>query len=163
MKVPMCLMPYLNAFQASAKRHKLDVGLLLALCMHESNGGLSLTPPGPAGVGDNGHAVGIMQIDRRFHGPFVAQLDADGTPTWQRAGANIEYAAMLLRQCLDAFPGEEGLGVIAYNRGPGNVRKALAGLPPGATPAQRFAEADKGSANGNYGRSVLATRIEFHT
>ncbi len=162
MKVPPCLMPYLPHFQAAAKKYRLDVALLMAICMRESLGGAALTPPGPEGTGDGGHGRGLMQIDDRHHAPFIARLEVDGKPLWQKAEHNIAYGALVLRQAMDAFPGEEGLGVIAYNRGVRAVKKALARLPPEASPAERFAEADKGSAGGNYGRNVLARRLEFH-
>jgi Transglycosylase SLT domain len=92
---------------------ELRWGLVLGAIMdRESAGGKTLSPPGPAGTGDQGHGRGLMQIDDRSHPEFTA---GEG---WKDPETNITYAAKLLRSLYDAGGGDLGAAVAAYNAGP---------------------------------------------
>lgn len=156
MNAPHSILQYRGFFEASGHTHQVDAVLLAALCWRESQGGLVLSPPGPAGKGDFGHGHGLMQIDDHAHGAWLLELDVDGVPKWQKPALNIDKGAEILRGCMHAFPGELPLAVVAYNRGEDNVRHTLHALPPGATAEERFLAADAHSAGHDYGADVLA-------
>ena len=53
----------------------MDPFLLWSLGEGESGWGRELSPPGPAGTGDGGHGRGLMQVDDRSFGEWLAQND----------------------------------------------------------------------------------------
>jgi Transglycosylase SLT domain len=85
-----------------------------------------LDEPGPGGRGDGGHGRGLMQIDDRWHKPFIA------SGMWADAFANIEYATGLLASNFKYFR-KRGLvddaliaaSIAAYNAGAGSVGRAV--------------------------------------
>ena len=82
--------PYLDIFQKVGKEQNLDYLLLAAICSRESGFGRYLTPPGPGGTGDSGHGHGLMQIDDRTWGVWLASHD------WPSPYTNITKGAQLL-------------------------------------------------------------------
>lgn len=106
--------------------------LILAIMWRESAFGLALTPKGPTGTGDHGHGRGLMQIDDRAHGVWVASNN------WQDPETNIRYGTKVLKEAHDilARKGFHGdllwtCALAAYNAGVGAVIRAVqAGKEP---------------------------------
>lgn len=110
----------------------------------ESNWGLVLTPPGPAGTGDfakrrfpTPHRSGPLPGDGGF-GRGLLQIDYDAnefarTGNWRDAGANILCGCQVLADCLAFFKRKTSLTdtalwratLAAYNCGPGNALRAV--------------------------------------
>jgi membrane-bound lytic murein transglycosylase MltF len=92
---------------------------LAALCWRESDFGLALSPDG---TGDGGHGHGLMQIDDRFHGPWLAVAD------WRHPLTNIRKGTSIY---LDGYHWLASRGLVdgtlihaaiaAYNAGPARV------------------------------------------
>lgn len=123
-------------FVAASQRHRVSLGLLLAIASRESRMGLALSADG---TGDNGHGIGIMQIDRRYHPGFT------GSHSPFDHQANINYGAGYLAKLLREFNDNKHQAASAYNAGPGRVRSALQqGLDPNLV-----------TTGGDYGRDVL--------
>lgn len=139
----------------------LDPFLLLAVMYRESRCGDALKPPGPAGTGDAGHGRGLMQIDDRTHGSFLAAQDWRGVSLWKQPEFILLYAAKLLRSNLDALSGDMAGALCAYNAGLGNARKALVGVPADADLPERVKALDAYTANHDYVSDVLAHRASF--
>lgn len=105
--------PYVDRITAAEARQGIPAGLLLRLAYQESRfrddivSGRRLSSAG---------AVGLMQIVPKWH-PNVDPYN------WQ---ASVDYAAGYLRQLYDQFKTWE-YALKAYNTGPGNLRKILAG------------------------------------
>jgi soluble lytic murein transglycosylase-like protein len=138
----------------------LDPLLVLAVLDRESLGGEALTPSGPRGTGDKGHGRGLMQIDDRAH-PFTSAEDDTGKPLWAEPSFNIHYGCMLLARLMLHFKGAEAPALAAYNAGQVRVSRALAALPPGATPEQVLAACDAVTTGGDYASYVLKRRAAF--
>lgn len=119
-------------FKASGRRHGRSPALLMGVASRESNMGQVL-------VGDNGNAITLMQINRRFHGGWTRQHE----PTDHRAG--IDKGAEILTEEIQRFGGAVRPGVAAYNTGHGSVEKAIAqGL-----------DVDVYTTGGDYSKDVL--------
>jgi soluble lytic murein transglycosylase-like protein len=139
----------------------LDPALLLAVMDRESRCGEALKPPGPTGTGDGGHGRGLMQIDDRSHGPFIASADWRGVALWKLPEFNLLYAAKLLRANLDALSGDVAGALCAYNAGIGTARRVSTSLAPDAPLAERVKAYNAFTANGDYVSDVLARRESF--
>lgn len=104
---------YVDRLIAAESRQGIPAGLLLRLAYQESRfrpdivEGRKLSSAG---------AVGIMQIVPKWH-PSVDPYD------WR---ASVDYAAVYLRQLFEQFKTWE-LALKAYNTGPANLKKILAG------------------------------------
>lgn len=123
----------LPLFEEAARAHTVPLRLLLAVASRESCIGRCLAPDG---TGDNGHGRGIMQVDDRYHGAFIARhANRDDR-------ANIDYGAALLAEEHGRF-GRWDHALAAYNSGAGNVRAALAaGVHPDTRTTGRDYSAD---------------------
>jgi len=109
-------------FHDASVRHGVPMALLLAIASRESNMGLNLDANW---TGDNGNGIGIMQIDKRYHGDFT---DRHANNDHQ---ANINYGAQYLAGLIRQFNGDLNSAVAAYNAGASRVRSAVSsGLPP---------------------------------
>ena len=131
---------YAGFFQASAAKYGLRASVLASVCWRESAFGLTLSPPGPAGVGDAGHGRGLMQIDDRSHAVWLA------VNNWRDPATNIDGGAEILAQAYAYFrmPGASAndprplsgaaldkAALAAYNAGAGAVLRAIiAGQDP---------------------------------
>lgn len=147
--LPDRLARYATAFAAAGAQFGIDPYLLAAVCDRESLGGEALTPKGPGGLGDNGHAHGLMAIDDRSWAQWLA------THPWWEPECNISKGAEILAANVARF--EVGFfydalfaAVAAYNAGPGNVRAALAHAPKGLPPLELRRVIDSRTAHGNY-------------
>lgn len=153
-RMPPRLSRYALEIWCAAELYRVDPVVLAAILERESLGGDALTPPGPRGTGDGGHGRGLMQIDDRWHGPFVA------TGLWREPPFALLYAARLLRQALDALGGEYGPAIGAYNAGTARVRGLLATLPATASVQQRIDVIDQVTTQ-HYVAGVLRIRDEL--
>ncbi|WP_114226613.1 MULTISPECIES: M15 family metallopeptidase [Sphingomonas] len=152
---------------ASAAKYSLDPLLVYALGSRESDWGLTLKPPGPAGTGDwrprsaakwgysmppdgLGWGRGLLQAD--YQQPFAQ------TGNWRDPGANIDHGCRELAENIAYFDAHKApnidplrAGVAAYNCGRGGVRTAIAaGL-----------DVDHFTTGKNYSADVLYRRTRF--
>jgi soluble lytic murein transglycosylase-like protein len=123
-------------FEASSQKHGVPLDLLLAVASRESNIGTS--PLFVMYQGDNNNAVGIMQIDRRWHQDFTTSVRPNDH------AANIDYGASLLATDYRRLKNWQ-YAASAYNAGPGRVAQAIA---EGKNP-------DSLTTGGNYGADVM--------
>lgn len=136
--VPAPYNRYTSEVAAAAKRYRIPPSVLFGIMMRESNGQNIR--------GDGGHGRGLMQIDDRSHGAWLASHNGGMDPA-----SNIMYAAQILRESMDAFGGDLRKGLAAYNAGVGGVQAALrAGRSP-----------DSATTGGDYGSAVLKNAEQF--
>jgi peptidoglycan hydrolase-like protein with peptidoglycan-binding domain len=125
------------------RRHKLPVGLLIAIASRETDMNDI--------VGDNGHGRGLFQIDDRAHTDWLSQHGAGGKGKKPSVADAAEFAAALLASNR-SFGQKNGIGrkdllkfaCSAYNAGAGG---ALAG--------QQGGDSDARTTGRDYGRDVL--------
>lgn len=158
---------YQAIVSATAARYGLEDLLIYAVCSRESDWGLTLRPPGPAGTGDpaprrsppwpyplppdgKGWGRGLMQID--YQSSFAQ------TGPWQDPAANIDFGAALLAKNIAHFRANPidgfdavAAGVAAYNCGIGRVVQA----------AQQGRPVDHFTTGRNYSADVLSRRAWF--
>ena len=152
---------------ASAAQYALDPLLIYALGSRESDWGLTLKPPGPAGTGDWaprdpakwGYAMppdglgwgrGLLQAD--YQQSFAQ------TGNWRDPAANIDHGCYELANNIVHFRmlgvanvDPERAGIAAYNCGQGGVTRAIkAGL-----------DVDHFTTGKNYSTDVLHRRARF--
>lgn len=133
--------PQLAAAEALTGVDALD---LAAIMDRESRGGEALEPKGPAGTGDGGHGLGLMQIDDRAHARFTEGLCPDGkTPLWADPSFAVLFAARLVREDLVHLDGHRDAAICAYNAGPDRARVALADCRASAQAQGRTATPDE--------------------
>jgi hypothetical protein len=121
---------YATEIDKVAREFGVDPAIIFGIGARETAWGhsRSLDRTGPAGRGDRGHGHGLIQIDDRYHRPFIK------TGKWKNALENLRYGIGTVwidygRQ-LAKRHGLTGLPLIratcaAYNAGPGNVSKAI--------------------------------------
>ncbi|MBL8955808.1 MAG: peptidoglycan-binding protein [Myxococcaceae bacterium] len=136
--LPQPYAQYAPMVMEAARRYNLPPELLFGIMMRESNGQNIR--------GDGGHGRGLMQIDDRSHGAWLAANQGGMDPA-----SNIMKGAEILRQSIDAFGGDVRKGLAAYNAGVGGVRRALG---EGRT-------ADSATTGGDYGAAVLRNAEQF--
>jgi len=104
-----------------AAKYGIPAAVIAGIGSRESHWGLALTPPGPGGTGDHGHGRGLLQVDDRWHVPFVQ------SGKWAEAKENIIYGCAVLKNCMDYFVKKADwemsfklikAGVAGYNCGP---------------------------------------------
>lgn len=160
--LPERLRRWLPQFLSAELCYNIDVATLAAICDRESLGGDALTPEGPAGNGDHGHGHGLMQIDDRSHGGFLAARFWDGVRAWQDPTFNVLFAARLLRFNLNATDDDLPLSIAAYNCGLKRARWTLqAKAAQINSETDRLAALDSVTAGGNYVTDVLERRSKF--
>lgn len=123
-------------------RYDLAPSLLLGIASRESRMGEALAPDC---TGDRGNAVGVFQIDRRYHPGFVERADKCD----DRAG--MVKAANLLAKNKRQFGGDLVPAVAAYNGGVSGVREAL----------ESEGSADAATTGGDYSADVLGRARAF--
>ena len=97
-----------NAVKSSAKKYGIDENLIKAIIKKES----SFNPNAVSSAG----AKGLMQIM-----PF--NFNSLGITDPFNIEQNIEGGTKLLKQYLDKFNGNIEMGLMAYNAGPGTMKK----------------------------------------
>ena len=121
---------YLTLSNQIGRQFNLNPRLIWALAQQESKWGAGLNPAGPGGTGDAGHGHGIMQIDDRWHGPWLSTND------WTDPYVNLTYAIgsvllpvrkQLAAQGLSGVTLDQAT-ICAYNAG---VPSTLRGLSEG--------------------------------
>ena len=112
---------------ASAQKHDWQPEVIAGVLSRESRFGLILDGDGK---GDHGHGHGLMQIDDRSFGDWLAAND------WQDPASNIEKGVQILTGKYN-FLADKGVldnlseaaaqqaAIAAYNCGEGNVLKVL--------------------------------------
>lgn len=144
---------FLPLILASAQRHNWRPEIVAAIISRESRFGLILDPDG---TGDGGHGHGLMQIDDRSFGDWLAQND------WLDPATNIEMGVKILTgkyNYLNEHGGFDNLSdadaerasIAAYNCGEGNVLKVL----------RSGADIDSRTAGHDYSADVLARAEQF--
>ena len=107
-----------------ATKYEIPAAVIAGLGSRESHWGLALTPQGPSGIANQGHGRGLMQIDDRWHVPFVQ------SGKWSDGRENIIYGSAVLKNCMNYFIQKEGwamglnllnAGLASYNCGPRRV------------------------------------------
>ena len=120
---------YFEIIQRVSQETGVSPVLLAAIMDVESAYGTLLSPPGPAGKGDGGHGHGLMQIDDRTHGVFLAERMPNGTPKWADPYENVKYAAGIYKAARDYFLKNPGAGAkVTVERGAASNKK---GVPVG--------------------------------
>lgn len=122
---------YIAFARAASVKYGVPLSTIAGIGSRESHWGLALTPPGPGGTGDGGHGRGLMQVDDRWHIPFIE------SGRWAIAEDNIHYGTAVVKSCMDFFrkanwPDGEMLlraSVAGFNAGPRRVLESYnAGL-----------------------------------
>lgn len=109
--------------------------LILALGDRESNLGTALDKNG---LGDHGNGCGVWQIDRRYHGDFVASVNC-ATDHERIARYGVENVLIPYYEEL----GDMTQAIAAYNAGTSSVKKAVRnGKSPDAVTTGRNYSAD---------------------
>lgn len=118
--------PLADTILRVAREQGLSPYLLAAIIQHESGYGTLLTPKGPGGTGDFGHGHGLMQIDDRTWGDWLASNN------WQDPYTNISKGAEIFRSSLSYFQSKGLTGddltnaaIAGYNANPAAVWSAI--------------------------------------
>jgi hypothetical protein len=129
---------YSDAILQVAGEQQMNPAFIYGFGEQESQWGATLSPPGPGGTGDGGHGHGLVQIDDRSHGDWLAANN------WQDPYTNLTYGfGSVLKPNYAALAGQGLSGaelikaaVASFNTGLGNVQKSLAaGIDPDTTTA----------------------------
>lgn len=163
--LPHRLSRWMQYLRAAELCFGVDPLLVAAVMDRESLGGEALEPEGPAGYGDNGAGVGLMQIDKNAHPTMHAAI----APWGQRLLANpalciligAGYLAHLAKGFEDMAEDPWLLALAAYNRGPKRVRQVVVELGPNPSRAQLIAALDAVTTGDNYVSDVLRRRNSF--
>jgi soluble lytic murein transglycosylase-like protein len=136
--------PYADVILRVSRETGVPAHLLYAIGDRESRWGTALDS---GGRGDNGNGHGIMQIDKRYHGAWIAQ------DKWRDPYENVKYGAKVLLDSLN-YMSRKGLkgvtrdfaAVAAYNKGASGVyQNVVAGR-----------SADTGTTGNDYASDVIA-------
>ncbi len=116
-----------------AREQNVDPFLIVAIGERESGWGTMLSPRGPAGKGDAGHGHGIMQIDDRSWGSWLAS-----NPWWDPY-TNVTKGVQIFKGNLSFFSGQGSVpGLASGGRVTlGQTAAARRGVPAGAYPDPR--------------------------
>lgn len=142
------LKKYEDIIKKVASAYGIPASVIAAIGSRESSWGLGLTPPGPAGTSADGHGRGLMQIDDRWHVPFVQ------SGKWADAKENIVYGAAVLKNSIEfivkklSWPMGYRLlkaGLAGFNCGPARVLQAI----------QNGYDEDFYTAGRNYAKDIL--------
>ncbi len=146
------LLPYARDLGIVSAAHGQDPYLMAAIMLRESGAGNApgYIPQGSiVGYGDNGHAFGLFQIDRRYHATFLL------TPAAQTFAGQAGYAADLLTQNRKWLASHgcpagvlEQAMICAYNASIAHVLSAVQAIPP--------VNPDLVTTHGDYGSWVIA-------
>ncbi len=145
-KLPAQFRQWAPDILASSKKYGLSPAYVAAV-MDRETGGVNER-------GDGGHGRGLMQIDDRSHGAWLASHDGGMDPK-----SNIDYGCSILKSNLDTA---KGLGLkgdaalkfaaSAYNAGVGGAEAGL-----------RAGNSDANTTGHNYGSDVLNRMKRFES
>ncbi len=138
---------------AAAQKHDWPPEIIAGIISRESRFGLILDPDL---TGDGGHGRGLMQIDDRSFGDWLAAND------WRDPAINIPIGAEILTGKYNFLAGKGVLdnlsdaqaqqaAIAAYNCGEGNVLRVL----------ENGEGIDSRTAGGDYSADVLARAGQF--
>src|SRR5436309_11525230 len=99
-------------------------------------------------IADGGHGRGLMQIDDRSFGDWLAAHQDGLDPA-----SNIDKGCSILRANIDHFGGNVRSGVSAYNAGQGGAQRGIT----------NFGDSDRFTTGGNYSTKVFARAAEFRS
>ncbi|XP_076878578.1 lysozyme g-like [Brachyhypopomus gauderio] len=119
------------------KANQMDPAVIAAIISRESRAGAALVN----GWGDNGNAMGLMQIDKRYHKPSGAW----NSETHITQGTQILISAVgAIQKKFPSWSRDRQLkgGISAYNAGVGNVRT--------------YEKMDIGTTGNDYANDVVA-------
>ncbi len=144
---------YKDFILSSAQQHGWRPEVIAGILSRESRFGLILDADFK---GDAGHGHGLMQIDDRSFGDWLAAND------WTDPATNIEFGVKVLTgkyNYLNTHGGFNNLtdaqceqaSIAAYNCGEGNVLKVI----------RAGADIDRRTAGGDYSADVLARAEQF--
>lgn len=131
--------------ERAAERHHVSPAMIMAIMDRETGDPRRIGFGGRNPEITNGNDFGLMQINRSAHPGFFANHD------WRDPAANIDYGASVLRDNLRHYDGNLERAAAAYNAGPGNVDRALAG----------GRSADSVTTGGDYGSDVVRRYEHF--
>jgi soluble lytic murein transglycosylase-like protein len=152
--------PYSAIILQVARETGVDPFLIYALGQRESRWGSALTPFGPSGTGDGGHGRGIMQIDDRSWGTWIASNN------WRDPYTNVRKGAEILNGMIRFFSGKDA--VAGYTDGVKVYVDESAprfGVDPGTYPdprplvGDRLVEAAIASYNTGPGNVLMALAV----
>lgn len=117
--LPTALEPYRGAIVEAASESGMPADIIAGMIWAESRGDLAAqTTNGGNGLSD----AGLMQINSNTFADLKARHpDLLGDARVNDASDNILAGALYLREQYDAFGGNMGAALRAYNSGPGNV------------------------------------------
>mgnify|MGYP001619443009 FL=1 len=151
----------------------IDVYTVFAVMSRESGFGRYLVPSGPAGTGDGGHGLGLMQLDDRYHpgdlkdpegranADWVRLTRGDGVPLWQLPAENIGRGVWQLATTLKLL-GNLPAAICAYNAGVVRAREVLDTVAGSVTSVDGLVHAlDQWTTGRDYVADVLRRRSEF--
>lgn len=119
--IPERAWPYIDTVLQVARETGISPLLIVGFMERESASGQALLPPGPAGTGDSGHGRGLMQIDDRSFGSWLAANN------WRDPAVNIRKGVAVLQENLQFFQ-RKGFGKVAVEEGTYAARQ---GVPVG--------------------------------
>lgn len=89
------------------KTYRIDPAIIFAMIERESKYDVEA-------IGDSGKALGLMQIQPRFHGERMAKLNCfDLLDPYQNVAVGVDYLAELV----EYYEGDIGKALVAYNAG----------------------------------------------
>lgn len=116
--LPVRSQPFAQDLLAVSAQSGISATILWAIMEWESRSATALTPPNPAGTGDNGHGRGLMQVDDRYHAEWLAS-----NPWWEPR-TNIDKGAAILNQKLAFFQATPGSSPVKVSvRLPGETER----------------------------------------
>lgn len=152
--IPSSARTYADVIRQVAQESGVDPFVIVSLGWRESHWGDLLSPRGPSGLGDAGHGHGLMQIDDRTWGDWLAEYDWTDPYTNVSKGADI-FSGYLSNAYGQGLDGDAALlaAMGAYNHGPKAIGNVVAAVRDGT---DIFAAADTNTTQGNYASDVYA-------
>ncbi len=131
--IPDAAKPYGDLILQESAAAGITPSLTVILGMRESGWGTTLTPPGPAGLGDEGHGHGLLQIDDRSNGPWLAAND------WKDPRTNIRKGLQILKGKIAFLGGSAAVPGLTDGKTVtiGEAQAARRGIRPGSYPDPR--------------------------
>lgn len=120
--------PYADIILRVAAEQGISPAIISAIGDQESHWGRALTPQGPTGTGDGGHGCGLMQIDDRTWGDWLAAND------WTDPYTHITKAVQIYKAGLDYFTATPSTPTVSLSASQAATRGVAAGTYPDVRP-----------------------------